>query len=65
MRYQTEGEVSVVMATKLSSVPTVTENLVHKQSEGRHRRERRHHAVAYGRFWVITLEYFKGLMHCF
>lgn len=47
MRYQTEGEVSVVMATKLSSVPTVTENLVHKQSEGRHRRERRHHAAAY------------------
>lgn len=47
MRYQIEGEVNGVMATKLSSVPTVTENLVHKQTEGRHRRDRRHHAAAY------------------
>ena len=53
MRYHTEGEVSVVMATKLSSVPMLTENLAPKSSEGRRRRDRKWHA-----------EYGMYLTHC-
>ena len=60
MRYHTEGEVSVIMATKLSSVPMVTENLTPgpKSTEGRHRRDRKRRAE-YGMYEIMQLSFLR------